>query len=209
MTTPATIPVSTPSSSDQVIGLPLGAVAWWCRDGGATQFTVNGQQQCAVVKNGLVTSPYATVQDVYDISIPEDQQFDYKQSTIATWLSVGGARINEWLGQRFLVCPLTIWSSTVVWANCELAYIGATRRRGINSEGLLADFRAREEAVMSWLKAARDSEISPDVRLSIQNLPTQVLRYQAQPARGWERDGAVGWYGGNSGYSGSGRSGRY
>jgi len=66
---------------------------------------------------------------LFTISVAQDQTFDYNPAVVGTWLGIGAAKINEWLGQRFLV-PLTVWSDTVVWANCELAYIGMTRQRG-------------------------------------------------------------------------------
>jgi hypothetical protein len=56
-----------------------------------------------------------------------------------------------------------------------------------------ADFKDREAAVMSWLKQARDHEITPDQRLSIQDQPVQALRYLAQPSQGWDRRGYEGW----------------
>lgn len=183
---------------------------WWCRGPSATSFTLAGNTYTANPKNGLVTSPYATIADVFTISIAQDQAFDYNPAVVATWLGIGAAKVNEWLGQRFNV-PLTIWSDTVVWANCELSFIGITRQRGINSEALAADFQARESAVMSWLKMSRDHEITTDQRLSIQDQPNAALQYFAQPARGWDA-GSSGVYGGiytPSPYSGNGAIGRY
>lgn len=175
-------------------------------------FTVNGQSYLASIKSGLVTSPYASAADLFTISIAQDQTFDYNPAVVATWLGIGAAKINEFLGQRFNV-PLTVWSDTVVWVNCELTFIGVTRQRGINTEAMLADFRAREEGVLSWLKMARDHEITPDQRLSMQDQPQQALQYRAQPARGWDvgSGGGVG-YGGvytPSPYAGNGAIGRY
>ena len=109
---------------------------WWCRGPQPVGFNINGTSYLASIKSGLVTSPYATVDDVYAISVPDDQRFDYAASTIATWLSIGAAKVNEFLGQRFQV-PLTVWSDTVVWANCELTYIKTGRwiadRGGLSS----------------------------------------------------------------------------
>jgi hypothetical protein len=148
----------------------------------------SGVSGLASVKSGLITSAYCSLADMLAISVPEDSQHDYSSRSLDTWLRVGAARINEFLGQRFNV-PLTVWSDTVVWANSELAYIGATRRRGINTEAMQADFKDREAAVMSWLKQARDHEITPDQRLSVQDQPVQALRYLAQPSQGWDRRG--------------------
>ena len=173
----------TPTSPSYVA--TTSSQVWWCRGPQPVGFNINGTSYLASIKSGLVTSPYATIDDVYAISVPDDQRFDYAASTIATWLSIGAAKVNEFLGQRFQV-PLTVWSDTVVWANCELTYIGATRRRGINSEALMSEFRAREDAVLSWLKMARDHELTPDQRLSTQDQPVQALQYYAQPGRGWE-----------------------
>lgn len=179
-----TIP-SAPQPTNLVAGGGAYGQVWWCRGPDTLSFTLNGQSYQAGAKNGLVTAAYATPQDVFNISVGEDQTFDYASNVTAIWLRVGAAKINEFLGQRFQV-PLTVWSDTVIWANSELCYIGITRKRGINSEALMADFRAREEAVLSWLKSARDHEITPDQRLSIQDQPQQALRYFAQPTRGWD-----------------------
>lgn len=162
---------------------------WWCAGPSPVPFTLaSGVSGLASVKSGLITSAYCSLADMIQISVPEDSQHDYSSRSLDTWLRVGAARINEFLGQRFNV-PLTVWSDTVVWANAELAYIGATRRRGINTEAMQADFKDREAAVMSWLKQARDHEITPDQRLSVQDQPVQALRYLAQPSQGWDRRG--------------------
>lgn len=180
-----TVPVAVEQPTNILTASTNPQALWWCRGPQPITFTLGGCSQTATIKSGLVTSPYATVDDVFAISIADNQRYDYDLQTIATWLSIGAAKINEWLGQRFNV-PLNVWSSTVVWANSELAYIGATRRRGINSEALMADFRARDEAVTSWLQRSRDHEITPDQRLSVESQPTQALQYFAQPARGWD-----------------------
>lgn len=203
-----TIASSLQPTTPQLQGGSYGQV-WWCRGPAPVSFSLNGQQLTANVKNGLTTSPYITAQDVFNISIGEDQQFDYSATTITTWLSIGAAQVNEYLGQRFDV-PLTIWSDTVCWANSELTFLGATRKRGINSEALLADFQAREAAVRNWLKSARDHELTPDPRLSTQDLPKQALQYFAQPSRGWDARGN--YYIGTptpSPYAGNGAIGRY
>ena len=204
-----TIPVSAQPTTPQLYGGAYGQV-WWCRGPQPVSFQLNGASYTASVKSGLITSPYATVNDIFTISVAQDQTFDYNPAVVGTWLGIGAAKINEWLGQRFLV-PLTVWSDTVVWANCELAYIGMTRQRGINSEALLADFRAREESVTSWLRMSRDHEVTPDQRLSIQDQPVQALRYYAQPGRGWDvgSGGLAGIGAVASPYAGNGAIGRY
>ena len=89
-------------------------------------------------------------------------------------------------GQRGWDVPLTAWSETVVAVNCELAYIGAARKRGLNSEANLADFRAREEQARQWCREARDRMITPDQRLSQATLGTQAVGYYGPRARGWD-----------------------
>ena len=159
---------------------------WWCAGPQPIPFTLaSGVSGFASVKSGLITAAYCTLYDMMAISVPEDSQYDYSSRSLDIRLRVGAARINEYLGQRFNV-PLTVWSDTVVWANSELAYIGATRKRGINTEAMQQDFKDRETNVMSWLKSARDHEITPDQRLSIQDQPVQALRYLAQPSQGWD-----------------------
>ena len=166
---------------------------WWCAGPSPVPFTLaSGVSGLASVKSGLITSAYCSLADMVAISVPEDSQHDYLSASLDVWLRVGAARINEFLGQRFNV-PLTVWSDTVVWANSELAYFGSARRRGLNTEAMQADFKDREAAVMSWLKQARDHEITPDQRLSIQDQPVQALRYLAQPSQGWDRRSYEGW----------------
>ena len=191
----ASLPYTMPVPSQQlqptqpVPTQQITSQVWWCAGPSPVPFTLaSGVSGLASVKSGLITSAYCSLADMIQISVPEDSQHDYSSRSLDTWLRVGAARINEFLGQRFNV-PLTVWSDTVVWANAELAYIGATRRRGINTEAMQADFKDREAAVMSWLKQARDHEITPDQRLSVQDQPVQALRYLAQPSQGWDRRG--------------------
>lgn len=196
---PATIPQ--PARAPILTSRPVqGQVLYWCAPTDAV--LPSGLQ----IKNGLVTAAYASVDDLMTISVGEDQTFDYSPNTKQTWLRVAAAKINEYLGQRFQV-PLTAWSDTVVWANCELAYVGITRRRGINVEALNEDFKTREEAVTSWLKMARDHEVTPDQRLSTQDQPQQALRYIGPPSRGWDAGGCLA--GLSNPYAGPGSIGRF
>lgn len=207
MTIPATIPVAAPTPTTFAQQGPLGSVLWWCRGPEPVQFQLNGCSYTAQAKGDIVQPAYCSAQDVFNISVGEDQNFDYSAASTAIWLRVAAAKINEYLGQRFDV-PLQIWSDTVVWANSELCYIGITRKRGINSEALMADFRAREDAVTSWLKSARDHEITPLKALSTLDLPRQALRYLAQPARGWDRESyGVAYNTQANGFGGSGSIG--
>lgn len=143
-------------------------------------------------KNGLITNSYATREDLFAISVGEDQTFDFSAASVERWLGIAAGKINQYLGQRFRV-PLTYWSDTVVEINCELAYIGITRRRGRNTEESADDFAARAEEARLWLESSRDHMITPDERLSVQDQPVQALRYLASPSRGWEGGGVV-WY---------------
>lgn len=189
---PSTVPVAVTTTQPLYQAAPQGQVLWWCRGPEPTCFTLNGISYTASVKSGLITSPYCSVEDVLEISVPEDQRHDYSAATLTRWLGIGAAKVNEFLGQRFAV-PLSVWSDTIVWANCELTYIGATRKRGINSEALASEFHEREQGVLSWLKMSRDHEITPDSRLSAQDQPVQALRYLSAPSRGWEFGGGVGY----------------
>ena len=107
-----TIPVSAQTTTPQLYGGAYGQV-WWCRGPQPVSFQLNGSSYTAQVKSGLITSPYASVDDVFTISVAQDQTFDYNPTVVGTWLRIGAAKINEWLGQRFLV-PLTVWSDTVM-----------------------------------------------------------------------------------------------
>lgn len=180
---------STPIENAQ-LGSPrlrngAGGQVWWCRGPAPVPFELRGGSYVAEVKLGLTTSPYATLDDLVELSIPEDQAHDFDRGNLERWLRVGAARVNEYLGQRFDV-PLRVWSDTVVFANCEIAYFGAARRRGQNTEAMLSDFRAREADVLSWLKGSRDHEITPDPRLSAEDQPKQGLQYVGPPGRGWD-----------------------
>lgn len=195
----ASLPYTMPVPSQQlqptqpVPTQQITSQVWWCAGPSPVPFTLaSGVSGLASVKSGLITSAYCSLADMIQISVPEDSQHDFLSDSSNIWLRVGAARINEYLGQRFNT-PLTVWSDTVVWANAELAYFGSARRRGLNTEAMQADFKDREAAVMSWLKQARDHEITPDQRLSVQDQPVQALRYLAQPSQGWDRRSYDGW----------------
>ena len=128
---------------------------------------------------------YATVGDLFSISVPQDSSFDFSGSSLNRFLTIAAGRINEHLGNRGWHVPLVWWSETVVWVNTELAYIMAARQRGINTEGDMANFAAREKTVLDWLKSARDGEITPDQRESTANLGSQAFRYVGERLRGW------------------------
>lgn len=143
-----------------------------------------------------VPGSYACLYDLYrPTGQCEGMERQYPPEGMRMWLLIGAGKVNEHLGNRGWPVPLTMWSATVVWANCELAYLLATRSKGLNMEGSqFANIRDREAAVTSWLQAAQDREITPDVRLSKQQAGTQAMRMIAQPRRGW--DGPPGGNGG-------------
>ena len=88
---------------------------------------------------------YATIGDLFLISVPQDSSHDYSGSALNRFLTIAAGRINEHLGNRGWHVPLVWWSETVVWVNCELAYAMAARQRGLNTEGDVANFAAREK----------------------------------------------------------------
>lgn len=133
-----------------------------------------------------VPGSYASVWDVFEVSVPDDSRNDFADATVRTWLTIAAGRINEHLGNRGWPVPLTAWSKTVVWANCELAYIGAARKRGINTEALLSDFQRREDRVEKWLRDAQNRLITPDPRPSDAGLGSQAVGYKGPQARGWD-----------------------
>ena len=122
-----------------------------------------------------------------DISLPEDSRHDWEEREIARWLLIGAARINERLSNRGWSVPLTYWSESVVWANCELAYVGLYRKRGGNTAADWQNFRDREAAVLQWCVDAQNREITPDVRNSDAGLGSQAMNYVGPPARGWDQ----------------------
>lgn len=142
-----------------------------------------------------VPGSYACLQDLYRPTMQCDgMEVQYPPEGMRMWLLVGAGKINEHLANRGWPVPLTRWSATVVWANCELAYLMATRSKGLNMEGAqFANIRDREAAATSWLKAAQDREITPDVRLSKQQAGTQAMGMLAQPRRGWDGPPGGGW----------------
>lgn len=143
-----------------------------------------------------VPGSYACLWELYrPLGQCEGMERQYPPEGMRTWLLIGAGKVNEHLGNRGWPVPLTKWSATVVWANCELAYLMATRSKGLNMEGSqFANIRDREAAVEKWLRDAQDREITPDVRLSKQQAGTQAMRYIGQPRRGWDGPpGGGGW----------------
>lgn len=134
-----------------------------------------------------VPGSYACLQDLYvPLGVCDGIKKSYPPAGMSRWLLIGAARVNEHLFNRGWAVPLLQWSATVVWANCELAYVGASRTRGVNLEGAqLANLAARERAVSDWLQAAQDREITPDSRLSKAQEGSSDFRYLAGPQRGW------------------------
>lgn len=133
-----------------------------------------------------VPGSYACLQDLYLLSIPEDQGRDYSAATLRAWLLVGASKVNEHLFNRGWAVPLKQWSATVVWANCELAYCGSTLRRGVNSSNSQLDaLRMRYLDAKEWLKAAQERDITPDARLSRADEGSNDFRYMATEKRGW------------------------
>lgn len=130
---------------------------------------------------------YATLYDLIVVSIPEDSRWDFEGAKMTRFLSIAAGRINEHLGNRGWHVPLAWWSETVVWANCELAYCMLARQRGVNTEASAPNFEAREKIVFDWVKAARDGEITPDQRESLDNLGLQAFKYIGSSARGWDQ----------------------
>lgn len=142
---------------------------------------------------------YATPEDLFSISIPVDDAYSYQQGAIDHWLGVGAAKINEWLGQRFNL-PLQSWSQSVVWANCELAYLGLTLQRGTNTEADSQAWKLRDAKVSEWMRLARDHEITPGQRLIAQEEPYQPVQYVGPSLPTWGQS----WSGGNGSTGGPG-----
>ena len=142
-----------------------------------------------------VPGSYACLYDLYrPTGQCEAMERQYPPDGMRMWLLIGAAKVNEHLGNRGWPVPLTKWSATVVWANCELAYLMATRSKGLNMEGSqFSNIRDREEAVKTWLTSAQDREITPDVRLSKEQAGKQAMAYIGQPRRGWDGPPGGGW----------------
>ncbi len=143
-----------------------------------------------------VPGAYGSVWDLVELSIPEDQRLDYGDPVLRRWLTVAAGFVNEHLAQRGWPFPFTACSGSVVWANCELAYICAAGPRGLNTESNLADFHRREDQVMQWCRDARDRLITPDVRASDESIGQQAIGYKGPKSRGWSDErgsGRRGW----------------
>jgi hypothetical protein len=119
---------------------------------------------------------YAGPADLFALSIPVDDSQSYPPGAVTRWLQYGTARINEWLTQRFQL-PLSAWSDSIVWANCEIAYLGLARLRGVNTDSDVLAMKERQRQVDEWLRAARDHEITPAPRLVETEISYQPIRY--------------------------------
>lgn len=155
----------------------------------AQQLVVDDTALLQAYPNAGLYAPgaYATIYDLITVSIPDDSRCDFLAGKMSRFLTIGAGRINEHLGNRGWHVPLVWWSETVVWANCELAYILLARQRGVNTEADAQNFLTREQNVVKWLESARDGEITPDQRESTANLGSQAFKYIGQPSRGWDR----------------------
>ena len=146
------------------------------------------------------TGSYASAQDLFTFSIAVDDAQSYAVPVVEQWLRLGANKINEWLGQRFTL-PLASFSLSIVWANCELAYIGLAKIRGFNTDSDVQALMAREKAVNEWMRLTRDHEITPDKALAIAEQPYQPIRYigPTLPSWGGSPDGGGGgWGSGNA-----------
>ena len=116
----------------------------------------------------MIPGSYAELQDLIDLSIPDNAKHDFKAGAMEKWLRVASSIANSYIGQRFQT-PLQAWSEAWVWAVCEIAFAGMVNKRGYNPEGTSeSTFGARHDAAMTWIKEARDNEITPDPRLILQ-----------------------------------------
>lgn len=132
---------------------------------------------------------YASVADMILLTLPEDSKHDFSQDTLASWLRIAKNIIDEELGQRFSL-PLTAWSDTILWAQCEIATIGALRKRGVRSDDEALQLDKRESRVRRWLRKAKCGLITPDPELSNERLGTQAFRYRSRSGdRGWDTQG--------------------
>jgi len=112
-----------------------------------------------------IPGSYAELQDLINLSLPDNSKHDFKQASMEQWLRVASSIANSYLGQRFEV-PLKAWSEAWVWAVCEIAFSGMVNKRGFNPSGTSeSTLDTRHKAALDWIKAARDNEITPDPRL--------------------------------------------
>jgi len=196
--TPVLLPMSLPINPPLPYAMPYSAPT----STGGPGFTpasirVNGiEYRTQLSEQGS----YATTQDLFTFSIAVDDAQSYAIPVVNQWLKLGANKINEWLGQRFTL-PLASFSLSIVWANCELAYIGLAKIRGFNTDSDVQALTAREKAVNEWMRLTRDHEITPDKSLVIAESPYQPIRYigPTLPSWGGSPDGGGGgWSSGNA-----------
>lgn len=130
---------------------------------------------------------YATPADIDDLSIPQNARGDYELKWKWDFLRVATSRVNSVLGQRWTV-PLQVWSPTLVWATCEIAYALMVRgKRGVKPGSdewrVLKD---RYEDAVQLIASAQDYEITLDPRLVCAEPEPIAVAYSDRP-RGWGR----------------------
>ncbi len=131
---------------------------------------------------------YASVQDLEDISIPDNAAHDFSLTAKVRHLRIAFARVNSILGQRFNV-PLQRWSEAVVWAQCEIAFGGLMAKRGHDPEAKTErTVGSRVQAALNWLEQAKEYEVTPDPVLQAAE-PDQVGIFQSDTPRGWNGEG--------------------
>lgn len=135
----------------------------------------------------LAPHSYASIDDLDDISLPENAKHDFSTRSMTRWLSIASRQADSYIGQRFPV-PLQQYSDNWIWLVCELAYFGLVNKRGHDPEAKTEKVDdTRVAMAISWLKSARDYEITPDPRL-INTEPRRIATMTSDVSRGWDFD---------------------
>lgn len=135
----------------------------------------------------LAPHAYADVPDLIDISIPDNAVHDFRTSSMERWLKIASRQADSYIGQRFTV-PLQQFSDSWVWLVCELAYFGMVGKRGHDPEAKTeSTVDKRLDIAMTWLKSARDYDITPDPALVLtERRPVATMTSDVR--RGWDFD---------------------
>lgn len=134
---------------------------------------------------------YATVQELFDYSLTENVQHDFRMVNLPIQLRRASRDADTMICHRFHT-PLALYSEAWVGWICDIAALYAMERRGFKPQeggGQGADemrFLRRAKAARDAIKAAQDYLITPDRRLLLAESPQPATPVSA-PNRGWVR----------------------
>jgi len=136
-----------------------------------------------------VEGSYAAVAELFEYSLPENVQHDFRYSNLQRQLVRASREADSMICHRFAT-PLSAYSEAWVGWICDIAAYHAMDVRGWKpgDEGAAqeARFLRRWKNAVAQIKAAQDYMITPDKRLLMSEVP-QPATVSSQPNRGWVR----------------------